>query len=115
MADKWIIGALQDTEDEINRQLDEYRFDLAGEGLYEFVWNEYCDWYLELSKVDLARGDEASQRGTRPAHWSGVLEDDMLRLAHPFIPFISEELCGSRGAGRQEGAHRIAAAVRGLI
>jgi valyl-tRNA synthetase len=64
-SDEWIVAALQDAKEEINRQLGEFRFDLAARTLYEFVWNEYCDWYVELSKVTLAEADEAGQRGTR--------------------------------------------------
>ena len=73
----------------INRQLDDYRFDLAAKALYEFAWNGKLRLVSELSKVDLARGDEAAQRYA--AH-AGPRAETMLRLAHPFIPFITEEL-----------------------
>jgi valyl-tRNA synthetase len=90
LADRWIVAELQNAEEEVNTQIAAYRFDLAAKEIYEFVWNQYCDWYVELAKVDLACGDEAAQRGTRRT-LVRVLET-ALRLAHPFIPFITEEL-----------------------
>ena len=90
IADQWIEAELQDAIEEVNQQLDAYRFDLAAKEIYEFVWNDYCDWYVEMAKVDLARGDDAAQRGTRRT-MVRVLET-ALRLAHPIIPFITEEL-----------------------
>ncbi|HEY2863844.1 MAG TPA: valine--tRNA ligase [Casimicrobiaceae bacterium] len=90
IADRWIEAELQDAIEEVNEQLDAYRFDLAAKAMYEFIWRDYCDWYIEMAKVDLARGDEAAQRGTRRT-LVRVLET-ALRLAHPIIPFITEEL-----------------------
>ena len=90
--DRWIISSLQRTEAEVTRQLDAFRFDLAAQALYEFIWDEYCAWYLELVKPVL--WDETApierQRGTRRT-LIRVLEV-ALRLAHPFMPFITEEI-----------------------
>ncbi len=106
--DRWLLGRLQQAKKEMTEGFDSFRFDFASKALYEFVWDEYCDWYLECAKVQLAdaenRGDAASAAATR-----GVLVRELenaLRLAHPIMPFVTEELwqavaplVGKGGAG----------------
>jgi valyl-tRNA synthetase len=91
-ADRWIVSRLQTTTQQVIDNTQHYRLDLTAQGIYSFIWDEYCDWYLELSKPVLNNPDasEAARRGTRQT-LVRVLET-VLRLTHPIIPFISEEI-----------------------
>ncbi len=88
--DMWIVGRLNQTIEQVMQAYETYRFDLAAETLYSFVWNDYCDWYLELAKVQLQTGCASRQRATR--HTLLRVLEAALRLLHPIIPFITEEL-----------------------
>ncbi|WP_118779523.1 valine--tRNA ligase [Neisseria lactamica] len=88
--DMWIVGRLNQTIEQVTQAYETYRFDLAAETLYSFVWNDYCDWYLELAKVQLQTGCASRQRATR--HTLLRVLEAALRLLHPIIPFITEEL-----------------------
>jgi valyl-tRNA synthetase len=89
-ADQWIISRLHRMTGDVRTHIDEYRLDLAAQRLYEFIWNEYCDWYLELSKPVLQKGSSDEQNATRYTLLY-VLESS-LRILHPFMPFITEEI-----------------------
>ncbi|MDU4093990.1 MAG: valine--tRNA ligase [Pantoea sp.] len=90
LADRWILAEFNNTVKAYREALDSYRFDIAANILYEFTWNQFCDWYLELTKPVMHNGTEAELRGTR--HTLVTVLEALLRLAHPIIPFITETI-----------------------
>lgn len=90
LADKWILAEFNHTVKTYREAFDTYRFDLAANILYEFTWNQFCDWYLELTKSVLANGEQSQQRAAR--HTLVTVLEALLRLAHPIVPFITEAI-----------------------
>ena len=90
LADRWIQGQLQTTIQDFRQALDTFRFDIAANILYEFTWSQFCGWYLELTKPVLFKGSDAEQRGTR--HTLITVLESLLRIAHPIMPFMTEEI-----------------------
>ncbi len=92
LADRWIISRLQQVEAQIVQHMESYRFDLVSRDLYEFVWNDYCDWYIELSKPVLYSDNYSTEQKSAARHTLVTILEAVLRLLHPIMPYITEEL-----------------------
>ncbi len=92
LADKWIVSKLQECEAQVEKHVSEFRLDLASQSLYDFIWNEYCDWYLELSKPILTNESSSQEQLTGTRRTLVRVLEAILRLSHPFLPFITEEI-----------------------
>jgi len=119
-AEKWILTRLQRTLAEVEAQMPLYRFDLVAQALYEFTWNEFCDWFVELAKPALNGDDKAAADSTR--HTLLFVLETLLRALHPIIPFITEEIwhevaprLGVAGASISTRAYPAAAELRGFV